>query len=169
MSYLGHVISTAGLSMDLQKVQALLDWPVPESVRTVRAFLGLAGYYRRFIRDYSTLMASPTKLTNKGGFCWDEAASEAFHALQRALTTASVLQLPDFTKAFTVECDASGHGFEAVLHHGTGSVAFFSKPIAAHHAKLAAYERKLIGLVHAMHHWRAYLWGRPFIIKTDHS
>jgi hypothetical protein len=168
VSYLGHVISAAGKSMDLQKVQAMFDWPVPESVRTVRAFLELAGYYRRFIRDYDTLAAPLTKPTKKGGFCWDEAAGEAFCVLQRALTTALVLQLPDFDKAFPVECDVSGHGFRAVLHQGTSPVAFFSKPIAARHAKLAAYECELIGLVHAVCHWLAYLWGRPFIIMTDH-
>jgi hypothetical protein len=168
VSYLGHVISAVGVSMDLRKVRAMLDWPVSESVRAVRAFLGLAGYYHRFIRDYGRIAAPLTKLTRKGGFCWDEAAGEAFRLLQRALTTVPVLQLPDFTRDFIVECDASGHGFGAMLHQGSGPVAFFSKPIVTCHAKLAAYEHELIGLVHVVRHWRAYLWGRSFIIKTDH-
>jgi hypothetical protein len=67
-----------------------------------------------------------------------------------------------------MECDASGLGFGAVLHQGDGPAAFFSRVVAAHHAKLLAYERELIGLVKAVRHWRPYLWGRPFLIRTDH-
>ncbi|WVZ98121.1 hypothetical protein U9M48_043599 [Paspalum notatum var. saurae] len=88
--------------------------------------------------------------------------------LRKALTQAPVLQLPDFQRPFIVECDASGSGFGAVLHQGEGAVAFFSRPIAPRHAKLAAYERELIGLVQAVRHWRPYLWGRLFVVKTDH-
>jgi hypothetical protein len=116
VAYLGHVISKEGVVMDLEKVCAVLDWPVPESVHAVRAFLGLASYYRRFIRDYSTLAAPLTKLTKKGGFRWDEEAEAAFRELQRALTTAPVLQLPDFANDFIAECDTSGHGFGVILH-----------------------------------------------------
>ena len=90
-----------------------------------------------------------------------------FHALQNALTSAPVLQLPSFDKPFIVECDASGSGFGAVLHQGGGPVAYFSCTIAPRHAKLAAYERELIGLVQVVRHWRPYLWGRPFVVRTD--
>jgi len=76
--------------------------------------------------------------------------------------------LLDFSSAFVVECDASGSGFGAVLHQGGGPIAFFSRPIAPRHAKLAAYERELIGLVQAVKHWRPYLWGREFVVRTDH-
>ena len=88
--------------------------------------------------------------------------------LQRALTAALVLQLSVFDCDFIVECDVSGNGFGAVLHQGAGPIAFFSKPIAPRHAKLAAYERELIGLVQAVRHWRPYLWGRRFVVRTDH-
>jgi len=93
----------------------------------------------------------------------------AFDALKRALTSAPVLQLPDFAKPFIVECDASGSGFGAVLHQGDGAIAFSSRAIAPRHQALAAYERELIGLVFAVRHWRPYLWGRPFVVKTDHA
>lgn len=116
----------------------------------MQAFLGLAGYYRLFIRNYGTIAAPLTRLLRKDGFSWSVEAEAAFRALQRALTTAPVLQLPAFDKPFIVECDASGSGFGAVLHQGGGPVAFFSRPIAPRHGKLAAYERELIGLVQAV-------------------
>ena len=92
----------------------------------------------------------------------------AFEALKGALTTGPVLQMPDFDHLFVVDCDASGVGFDAVLHQGDDPLAFFSRPFAPRHLKLAAYERELIGLVQAMRHWRPYLWGRTFQIRTDH-
>jgi hypothetical protein len=82
---------------------------------------------------------------------------EAFAALKQALSTRPVLQMPDFSRQFIVDCDASGTGFGAVLHQEEGPLAFFSRPFAAHHSKLAAYERGLIGLVQAVRHWRPYL------------
>jgi hypothetical protein len=168
VAYLGRVISAEGVAMDKQKVQAVLDWPIPRSARAVRGFLGLAGYYRRFIKDFGTIAAPLTALLRKEGFSWNTEAARAFQKLQCALTTAPVLQLPDFDRDFIVECDALGSGFGAVLHQGAGPIAFFSKPIAPRHAKLAAYERELIGLVQAVRHWRPYLWGRHFVVRTDH-
>jgi hypothetical protein len=154
--------------MDEDKVCAVLTWPVPTSIRTVRAFLGLAGYYRRFIWDYGAIATPLTKLLREDGFQWSPEADAGFRALQQALTTAPVLRLPDFDREFIVECDASGSGFGVVLQQGDGAVAFFSKQIAPQHAKLAAYERELIGLVQVVRHWRSYLWGHPFIVHTNH-
>lgn len=168
VAYLGHVISEKGVPMDGDKVQAVLAWPRPTSVRTVRGFLGLAGYYQRFIKDYGSIAEPLTRLLCKDGFIWDSDATAAFEALQRALTSAPVLQLPDFSKPFIVECDASGSGLGAILHQGTSPIAFFSRQIAPRHAKLAAYKRELIGLVQAVRHWHPYLWGREFVVRTDH-
>ena len=89
-------------------------------------------------------------------------------ALKAALSAAPVLHLPDFSLPFVVDCDASGSGFGAVLHQDGAPIAFFSRPFAARHLKVAAYERELIGLVQAVRHWRPYLWGRAFIVRTDH-
>jgi hypothetical protein len=167
VAYLGHVISEDGVAMDAAKVRAVLDWPRPQSVHTVRSFLGLAGYYRRFIKDYSAIAEPLMQLLRKSGFRWT-GEETAFHNLQQALTSAPVLQLPDFNHEFVVECDASSSGIGAVLHQGGGLIAFFSHQIAPRHSKLAAYERELIGLVQAVWHWRAYLWGRAFMVKMDH-
>jgi hypothetical protein len=127
--------------MGRQKVQAVLDWPVPRSVRAMRAFLGLAGYYHRFIRYYGAIAAPLTKLLRKEAFRWSDDDEMAFRALQRALTAAPVLQLPDFNREFIIECDASGSGFGALLHQGTGLVAFYSKQIVSRHTKLTTGAR----------------------------
>jgi hypothetical protein len=146
----------------------MLDWPMPRSVHVVRTFLGLAGYYRRFIHNYGTIADPLTRLLRKDGFKWAPKAEGAFQALQQAFMQAPVLQLPAFDHSFFLECDASGSGFGAVLHQGDGSMAFFSCQIVPRHAKLAAYERKLIVLVHAVHRWRPYLWGCEFTVWTGH-
>jgi hypothetical protein len=118
----------------------------------LRGFLGLAGYYRKFIHNFGVIAAPLTQILRKEGFKWTKAAESAFAALKTTLTEAPVLQLPSFTKDFMVDCVASGTGFGAVLHQGTGAIAFFSRPFAARHHKLAAYERELIGLVQAVQH-----------------
>jgi len=168
VTYLGHVISVDGVAMDADKVAAVASWPAPRAARGLRGFLGLAGYYRKFIRDFGIIAAPLTRLLRRDAFAWDDESKAAFQALKGALTTGPVLQMPDFDKPFTVDCDASGVGFGAVLHQGAGPLAFFSRPFAARHLKLAAYERELIGLVHAVRHWRPYLWGRSFVVRTNH-
>jgi hypothetical protein len=154
--------------MDPAKVQAIQEWPVPHSARVVWGFLGLAGYYRKFVHNYGTIAAPLTALLKKDGFEWSKAAAAAFDALKTAVSSAPILAMPDFNKPFIVECDASSHGFDVVLVQEGHSVAFFSRPVAARHLTLATYERKLIGLVQAVRNWRPYLWGRRFLIKTDH-
>jgi hypothetical protein len=168
VAYLGHTISEAGVAMDSSKVQAIHDWPVPRSARAVRGFLGLAGYYRKFIHNYGSIAAPLTALLKKEGFTWGPEATSAFLALKAAVTSAPVLAMPDFAKPFVVECDASSHGFGAVLIQEGHPIAFFSRPVAPRHHALAAYERELIGLVQAVRHWRPYLWGRRFTVRTDH-
>jgi hypothetical protein len=137
-------------------------------VWAVRGFLGLTGYYWKFIRSCGDIAAPLTQLLKRDAFRWTSAATYAFEALKEALTTAPALQLPDFDKVFIVDCDASGSGIGAILHQGEGPLAFFSRAMQPHHAKLAVYERELIGLVKAVRHWHPYLWTRPFIVCTDH-
>jgi hypothetical protein len=114
-------------------------------------------------------IATPlTQLLKREAFSWASTATVVFEVLKMALTSALVLQLPDFSKTLIVDCDALGVGFDVVLHQGAGPLAFFSRAVTPHHAKLAAYERELIGLVKAVRHWRSYLWTRPFVVHTDH-
>jgi hypothetical protein len=114
--YLGHVISPGGVAMDMTKVEAMRTWPQPRSTRDLRGFLGLAGYYRRFIQHFGSIAAPLTQLLRKNAFQWSDAATGAFDALKHALSTAPVLHLLDFSALFVVDCDASGTGFGAVLH-----------------------------------------------------
>nr|AAL82656.1 retrotransposon protein, putative, unclassified [Oryza sativa Japonica Group]AAM18147.1 Putative gag-pol polyprotein [Oryza sativa Japonica Group] len=168
VAYLGHIISQHGFAMDAAKIQAVAEWPRPRSPKELRGFLGLASYYRKFIQDFGSVAAPLTQLLRKDSFAWAPATDDAFQRLKLALTTTPVLSLPDFNRPFVVECDASGTGFGAVLHQGEDPIAYFSRPIATRHHALAAYERELISLVQAVRHWRPYLWGRQFIVKTDH-
>jgi hypothetical protein len=147
MAYLGHVISANGVTMDEQKIQAVLDWPLPRSVRSVWVFLGLAGYYHRFIKNYGTIAMPLTALLKKDVFKWSTEAEAAFWALQHELTTAPILQLLDFNRDFVMECVVSGTGLGVVLHQGDRPVAFFSRQLVPRHTMLAAYERELITLV----------------------
>jgi hypothetical protein len=168
VAYLGHVISTDNVSMDKQKAWVMLDWPLPCFVRTVRVFLGLAGYYRRFIKNYGAIATPLTALLKKDAFKWSAEVEEAFWVLQCALTMAPILQLSDFDCDFVVECDTSSTGLGAMLHQSGGQVAFLSRQLVPWHTKLITYERELIGLVHTVQHWRPCLLGHPFLIKTDH-
>jgi hypothetical protein len=168
MAYLGHIISVDGVAMDPDKVSTVASWQTPRTVKALRGFLGLTGYYRKFIADYGAVARPLTALLKRDAFSWSSDADRAFQDLKQALITAPLLQLPDFDKKFIIECDASESGFGAVLHQGDGPIAFFSWAVAVHHAKLPAYERELIGLVKVVRHWRPYVWGRFFLVRTDH-
>ncbi|GJU97613.1 transposon ty3-G gag-pol polyprotein [Tanacetum coccineum] len=115
VNYLGHVINSDGVSVEAAKVEVVLSWPVPTNAKGVRGFLGLAGYYRKFIKGFGSIVAPLHKLVGKGPFVWDETTNKAFELLKIALTTTPTLGLPDWSKPFTIECDASGVGIGAVL------------------------------------------------------
>jgi hypothetical protein len=147
VAYLGYVITEGGVAKDADKVAAVAAWPLPRSARALHGFLGLVGYYWKFIKDFNIIAAPLTRLLRRDAFLWDDSATTTFEVLKRALTTGPVLHMPDFDATFVVDCDASGAGFGAVLHQGAGPLAYFSRPFAARHLKLAAYEHELIGLV----------------------
>lgn len=167
VEYLGHVITGNGVAVDPNKVVGVLQWPQPKNVKGVRGFLGLTGYYRKFIRDYGKIAKPLTELTKKDGFKWNEKAQAAFDTLKQRLTTAPVLALPDFSKEFVIECDASGTGIGAILMQDKKPVAYFSKALGIRNLSKSAYEKELMAVVLAIQHWRPYLLGRKFVVSTD--
>lgn len=168
VNYLGHVINQKGVSVEAAKVEAVLSWPVPTNAKGVRGFLGLAGYYRKFIKGFGSLAAPLHKLVGKGPFVWDEAAAKAFETLKISLTTTPTLGLPDWTKPFTLECDASGVGIGAVLTQNGQPLAYYSDPLKGSMLSWSTYEKEMLAIVKVVRKWRPYLLGRPFVVKTDH-
>lgn len=170
MRYLGHIISEQGVPTDSEKVQAVLNWPAPTSVKELRIFLGLAGYYRRFMRHFSIIACPLTDLLKKGAmFVWTEVQDQSFSALKHALTSAPVLALPDFSMPFIIETDASGIGVGAVLMQQGHPLAFLSKSLSPRLQGLSTYEKEYLVILMAIEQWRSYLQLAEFQILTDHK
>lgn len=160
LMYLGHVISAAGVSTDEKNISAMRKWPRPSNIKEVRGFLGLAGYYRKFVHGFGLISKPLTMLLKKHTvFVWTEDTEAAFQHLKEALISAPVLALPDFSQPFVVKTDAFGVGIGAVLMQGEHPIAFLSKALGPKNQGLSAYENEFLAILLAVDHWRPYQSG----------
>ncbi|WVZ81032.1 LOW QUALITY PROTEIN: hypothetical protein U9M48_028459, partial [Paspalum notatum var. saurae] len=170
VGFLGHILSEKGVAVDPSKVECVLNWKQPETITEIRSFLGLAGYYHRFIKDFSKTTKPMTSLTKKNArYSWSPHCEEAFQSLKKLLTTAPVLAQPDVAKPFDVYCDTSGNGLGCVLMQEGRVVAYASRQLRKHEANYPTHDLELAAVVHALKIWRHYLLDNTCNIYTDHK
>ncbi len=176
VSFLGHVVTDAGIACDPEKIDKVREWPAPESTADVKSFLGLANYYKRFIQGFSDIAKPLTELTGKNKrFHWDNHCEQSFQALKEALTTAPILAYPssDPNDLFILDTDASNFGMGAVLSQvqdGTEYViAYASKGLSRSQRNYCTTYRELLALVEFITHFKHFLLGRKFVVRSDHS
>ena len=175
-AYLGHVIGSGEVRPEHSKLQAVKGFLTPATKKEVRAFLGLTGYYRRFIADYANKAVALTVLTKKNvpnRVRWTPKCEQAFRTLLESLCSKPVLKSPDFDRTFILQTDASDRGIGAVLSQRQDSgvehpVAFYSRKLLPREVKYSTVEKECLAIKLATHAFRAYLLGRTFIVQTDH-
>nr|ABA98437.1 retrotransposon protein, putative, Ty3-gypsy subclass [Oryza sativa Japonica Group] len=170
VKFLGHVITAQGVAVDPSNVESVTKWTPPKTVSQIRSFLGLAGYYRRFIENFSRIARPMTQLLKKDEkFKWTAECDKSFEELKRKLVSAPVLILPDQTKDFQVYCDASRHGLGCVLMQEGRVVAYASRQLRPHEGNYPTHDLELAAVVHALKIWRHYLIGNRCEVYTDHK
>ncbi|KAL0560668.1 hypothetical protein IC582_001078 [Cucumis melo] len=170
VSFLGHVVSKDGVSVDPAKIEAVTGWTRPSTVSEVRSFLGLAGYYRRFVENFSRIATPLTQLTRKGApFVWSKACEDSFQTLKQKLVTAPVLTVPDGSGSFVIYSDASKKGLGCVLMQQSKVVAYASRQLKSHEQNYPTHDLELAAVVFALKIWRHYLYGEKIQIFTDHK
>jgi hypothetical protein len=172
--YLGHKITPDGVKPDEKKVEAVMKFPVPTTTKQLKAFLGLAGYYRRFVPNFSPIAKPLHKLTGKNvPYVWGKEQDQAFQKLKHILCNEPLLQYPDFGKQFIVTCDASADGIGGVLSQGKIGkdlpIAYASRVLNKPERNYSTIERELTAIVWSCKQFRPYIWGRKFTIVTDHK
>ncbi|KAE8723570.1 Detected protein of unknown function [Hibiscus syriacus] len=170
VSFLGHIISARGVQVDPSKIEAIMNWKRPKNVSEIRSFLGLAGYYRRFVEGFSIIASPLTKLLRKNVlFDWGEAQQESFEKLKAVLTQAPVLIQPESGKDFTVYSDASHSGLGCVLMQESKVVAYASRQLRPHESNYPTHDLELAAVIFALKIWRHYLYGEKCYIFTNHK
>ncbi|KAG8493049.1 hypothetical protein CXB51_010393 [Gossypium anomalum] len=170
VSFLGHVVSVSGFHVDPSKISAILDWKPPRNVTEVRSFLGLAGYYRRFVKGFSMIATPMTKLLQKDvKFEWSEKCQKSFNQLKTYLTKVLVLVQPESGKEFVIYSNASLHGLGCVLMQEGRVVAYASRQLKPNEKNYPTHDLKLAAIVFALKIWRHYLFGERCHVYSDHK
>ncbi|KAA0035365.1 ty3-gypsy retrotransposon protein [Cucumis melo var. makuwa] len=168
--HLRHVVSKAGVSVDPAKIEAVTSWPRPSTVSEVRSFMGLAGYYGRFVENFSRIATPLTQLTRKGApFVWSKACEDSFQNLKQKLVTAPVLLVPDGSGSFVIYSDASKKGLGCVLMQQGKVVTYASRQLKSHEQNYPTHDLELATVVFALKIWRHYLYGEKIQIFTYHK
>ena len=163
-------MSAEGIRVDPAKIKVVVNWKSPRNLTEVRSFLGLAGYYRRFVRGFSVIVSSLTKLLRKGiKFEWIEKCHNSFEQLKGMLVEAPVLTQPTSGKEYTLYSDASGIGLGCVLMQDGKVVAYASRQLKPHEQNYPTYDLELAAVVFSLKIWRYYLYGEKCRIYTDHK
>jgi hypothetical protein len=162
VEYLGHLVGKDGIRVDLKKIKAMQDWLHPKTLKRLRGFLGLTGYYHKFVKNYGKIATPLTALLKKNSFTWTPAAAQDFQTLKMAMCTTSVLALPDFTKTFVLECDASGKGIGDVLMQEGRPLAFTSKQLSERNLGKPIYEKEMWAILHVVDLWSPLSLGATF-------
>jgi len=174
VEFVGHIVTRGGLAMVQNKVEAIRNWTQPSTVSDVRSFLGLANYYRRFVKHFAAIARPLNQLTRKHQhFAWTSSHQNAFEALKTILTSAPLLLIPDTSQPFVIHTDASDYATGAVLSQDQGSglqpVAFLSATLKAAEGNYSTYDKEMLAIQHACRAWRHLIHGVPTIIYTDHQ
>jgi hypothetical protein len=174
LNYLGHVVTAECVKPDNEKIKAVIDFPIPQTQKDIKSFLGLAGYYRKFIADFSAIARPMTDLLKKDNeWIWAEKEQASFDLLKFKLTNEPLLQYPDFSKPFILTTDASGYAIGAILSQGKlgqdKPIAYASRTLNNAELNYSTVEKELLAIVLACKHFRLYLLGRKFQIITDHK
>ena len=168
--FLGHIVNKEGIRVDPAKIEAIKKWEAPKTPTEIRQFLGLAGYYRRFIANFSKIAQPLTTLTQKDKkFVWGEKQGEAFQLLKHKLCNAPILALPEGTDNFVVYCDASHQGLGCVLMQKDKVIAYASRQLKIHEKNYTTHDLEFGAVVFVLKIWRHYLYGTKCTIFTDHK
>jgi hypothetical protein len=166
---LGHLVGKDGVSVDRKNIEAMQYWPYPKTLKSLHGILGLTGYYRKFVKNYGKIATPLMALLKKNSFSRTPAVAQAFQTLKTTMCTNLVLALPDFTKTFVLECDASGKGISSFLMQEGRPLAFTNRKLSERNLGKPIYEKEMLAIFHVVDQWRPYLLGQCFQINIDHQ
>jgi len=168
--FLGFVVSAKGVQVDDEKIKAIRDCPIPKNVSGVRSFHGSASFYRRFVKDFSTIASPLNEIVKQNvEFKWESEQDKTFNALKEKLTNALILALSNFFKSFEIECDASNVGIGTILLQEGHTIAYFSEKLKDAIFNYSTYDKELYALVRALQTWQHYFLPKEFVIHSDHE
>ena len=166
--FLGYVVSNKGIKIDPSKVEGIESWPVPKSIHIVRSFHGMVSFCRRFIKHFNTLVSPITECMKWGIFKWTKEAQESFEAIKRNMTIAPILTLPDFSKVFELDCDASNVGIGTILSQKGRPISFLSEKLNDEKRNYLIYDKEFYAIIQAPSHRNHYLLPKVFVLYLDH-